>query len=250
MTWRGSSRGSPPGATTTSPSPFKKEEVLARIRTHLERTLYAHQLAELNAHLEQKVEERTRQLQLKVAELEGKDRIAHHLLTVHTLEETLGVVLEVVSEVLLVERAVLFLDADGDLRPAAAIGPGSRRPVHDPAALRSLVADPTQGSAIARMRQTRAPVRVAEGASPIALVPILREAELLGALQVEGRKDRPLDDEDLRTLNSFALQAAVAIHDARLREDPDAWRDQLDEVLEIEEELEGPDGDGGPSTAR
>lgn len=42
--------------------PFQKEEVLIRIRTHLERDRLAKELAELNAHLEQKVAERTAEL--------------------------------------------------------------------------------------------------------------------------------------------------------------------------------------------
>jgi DNA-binding response OmpR family regulator len=76
--------------------PFKKEEVLARIRTHLERDLLARELAELNTRLEEKVRERTAELQRKVSELEGKDRIIEHMLTLHSLEETMAVVLEAI----------------------------------------------------------------------------------------------------------------------------------------------------------
>jgi len=64
--------------------PFNKEEVLARLRTHLERAILARNLAELNEHLEQKVQERTHELRLKVSELEGKDRIAQHMLKFHS----------------------------------------------------------------------------------------------------------------------------------------------------------------------
>ena len=42
----------------------------------------------------------------------------------------------------------------------------------------------------------------------------------------------------MRTLESFALQAAVAINDAQVRQDPSAWEDQLDEVLELDQELQ------------
>jgi len=207
--------------------PFKKEEILARIRTHLERTLYARKLHELNAHLEQKVDERTRELQLKVAELEGKDRIAQHLLTVHSLEETLGVVLQVLSEVLHVERAAIYLDVDGSLQPAADIGFGADETVSDGSAL----------AAAEEIRRTLMPVRVADPES--AIIPILGQEELLGIVQVFQRSTgRLLDDEDLHTLSSFALQAAVAIKDAQMRQDPDTWKDQLDEVLEIEHEIE------------
>ena len=93
--------------------PFKKEEVLVRVRTHLERTLLARNLAELNAHLEQKVAERTREVQLRLKELEGKDRIAQHLLTFNTLEETLAVVLEVITNILKLDRARRFSAREG-----------------------------------------------------------------------------------------------------------------------------------------
>ncbi|HJP30093.1 MAG TPA: response regulator [Candidatus Latescibacteria bacterium] len=216
--------------------PFKKEEVLARIRTHLERALLARQLNELNAHLEQKVEERTRELQFKVAELEGKDRIAQHLLTVHSLDETLGLVLEVLSEVLLVERAVIYLDEDAGLTPAAAIGFSGKAPVTDASALTQHGGD-VDPAAVAQIRQTREPVRQSEPES--ALIPIHAQQELLGVVHVfERASGRPLGDEDLRTLGSFALQAAVAIRDAQMRQDPDEWKDQLEEVLEIEQEIE------------
>jgi DNA-binding response OmpR family regulator len=206
--------------------PFKKEEVLARIRTHLERTLYARQLHELNEHLEQKVDERTRDLQLKVAELEGKDRIAQHLLTVHTLEETLGLVLQVLSDVLLVERAVVYLDTDGVLQAVADIGFDA---VGAGQAVETDIAE--------RIRKTMAPVRITDPES--AMIPITGQGELLGIVQVFPRSTgQPLSDEDLHTLSSFSLQAAVAIRDSQMRQDPDTWKDQLAEVLEIEHEIE------------
>jgi DNA-binding response OmpR family regulator len=148
--------------------PFKKEEVLARIRTHLERVLFARQLADLNAHLEQKVEERTRDLQFKVAELEGKDRIAQHLLTVHTLEETLGLIVEVLADILLVQRAVVFLDQEGTFTPSAAVGFAGSTPVTDAAALAEHRLDE---AAAADLRATREPVRLTQ--PPSALIPIL-----------------------------------------------------------------------------
>ncbi len=76
--------------------PFQQEEVLARIQTHLERALMTRELmqknrdlADLNAHLQQKVEDRTRELWEKVKALEDRDRIAQQLLAVHKLHDTL-----------------------------------------------------------------------------------------------------------------------------------------------------------------
>ena len=73
---------------------------------------------------------------------------------------------------------------------------------------------------------------------------------MLGLIQVENHQSkRDITDADLKTLTSFALQSAVAITDAQVRQDPEAWRDQLDEILEIEEELEDSEGLDGLSTA-
>ncbi|MBT3602878.1 MAG: response regulator, partial [Candidatus Latescibacteria bacterium] len=72
--------------------PFHKEEVLVRVHMHLERgqlietlTRESQELVKLNAQLEEKVTERTQELHQKVIELEGKNKIAQSLLTVHTL---------------------------------------------------------------------------------------------------------------------------------------------------------------------
>ena len=48
----------------------------------------------------------------------------------------------------------------------------------------------------------------------------------------------PVTEEELQILGSFALQAAVAINDARVRQDPVEWQDELDEVLELDEDGE------------
>ncbi|MCC7261170.1 MAG: response regulator [Candidatus Latescibacteria bacterium] len=219
--------------------PFKREEVLARIRTHLERAILARRLAELNARLEEKVAERTRQLQLKVKELEGKDRIAQHLLTFHSLEETLAVVLEVVAQITGVTRAVVYLEEEEGLRPAAAIRSAGGGTVFEQEELPPHTAPAAD---FALVREGLEPVRVATSQPPRALVPILRNGVLLGLIEVEESPDHPLDEADLHTLSSFALQAAVAINDAQVRQDPESWQDQLDEVLEIHQELGAVEG--------
>ncbi len=216
--------------------PFKRAEVLARIRTHLERAILAQQLAQLNAQLEEKVKERTHQLQLKVKELEGKDRIAQHLLTFHSLEETLAVILEVIAEIAELERAVIYLKEGELLVPVAACETGGRDLVLSQEDLQRF-AVPAPPEALAQVQEGLLPVQLADPQR--ALIPILRQGGLLGLIQVESRRrDRPMAEEELRTLESFALQAAVAVKDAQVRQDPEAWRDQLDEVLELHQELD------------
>ena len=228
--------------------PFKKEEVLVRVRTHLERTLLARNLAELNAHLEQKVAERTREVQLRLKELEGKDRIAQHLLTFNTLEETLAVVLEVITNILKLDRAAVFLRENGELQATAAIGVTDPGAIIGRSELMKLSFAPN--AAAAQSIEQKSATMVKDADLPTALVPILRDEDVLGLIQVENHQSkRDITDADLKTLTSFALQSAVAITDAQVRQDPEAWRDQLDEILEIEEELEDSEGLDGLSAA-
>ena len=211
--------------------PFKKEEVLARVRTHLERALLARRLAELNASLEDKVRERTAQLRQKVRELEGKDRITQHLLRYHSLDETLDLVLDTLTEVLGLGHAAVFLEGPDGPRLARSTPGGA-----DPA---SWAPSEAQTRAFGEVQRTRAPARL-DDAGPV-LVPVIGGEAVLGYIEAAG-KDGPLDGEALRTLDSFALQAAVAVRDAQVRQEPGAWDEELDEVLEIGDELAEADG--------
>ena len=235
--------------------PFQKEEVLIRIRTHLERTRLAqelakknHELADLNAHLEQKVEERTVELRQKVKELEGKDRIAQHLLTLHSLQETLELVLEVIADITEVDRAVIYLDTEDGLKSAAAIGrsaPGAEQTV-----------SPAHQQAISAVRERLEPVNITApedpDVRPFVLMPILRGETLLGLIHVDQRQ--PVTDDLMHTLTSFALQAAVAINDAQVQQDTSRWESQIEEVLDVDdivledlEPFENPDSAPGAS---
>jgi DNA-binding response OmpR family regulator len=223
--------------------PFEKQEVLVRIRTHLEKAHFARALAELNAHLEEKVKERTRQLHLKVQELEGKDRIAQHLLQFHTLEDTLELVLQVVSEILELGRSALYLEEENRLKVATAVGffeAGQRLPREQ---LGNVPITPEHLRVFEQVRRSGRAVHVEQpeeaAECPFAVVPILRDQLLLGVIRVDQLPDAPpVTDATLQTLTSFALQAAVAINDAQVHQDSATWENELDEVLEKTEELE------------
>ena len=92
-----------------------------------------------------------------------------------------------------------------------------------------------------KVRQERGPALDVDTDPCRAAVPILRDDQLLGIIEVAGHPGgRGLDESELKTLASFALQAAAAIQDAQIRLDPEAWEDQLDEVLELDRELREP----------
>ncbi len=195
-------------------------------------------LQRLNSELEERVRERTRALSFKVRELEGRDRIAQHLLAVHTLEETLGLVVQVISEVLGLDRAVIYLEEEVEgMRPVVAIGLKAKKGVAITGAdLAGLEPSPLHLNIFARVRQERRPLRVTETGNPLlppfAVVPVMRGDELLGLIEVDKRWSRqPMSEEELGAVASFALQAAVAIRDAQLQQTYHTWKGQLDEVL-------------------
>lgn len=221
--------------------PFNKDELLVRIRTHLERARFERDLEELNARLEEKVVERTHQLQLKVRELEGKDRILHHMLSFRSLEDALELVLEVVGEIVALERAVVYLQRDGEPDAAAALGYFAPGEPATPEQLEQILVTPAQRAVFADVEASGRSVSV-EDTAPCAVVPIRRDDTVLGFIEVvKSAGTEPLAAAELQTLESFALQATMAINDARIRQDPDAWEDQLDEVLELDEELDDDD---------
>jgi len=199
-----------------------------------------HILEDLNANLEQKVEERpqalreayeknlalTAQLQRKVKELEGWDRIQQHLLTIHPLDETLRTVLEVIVEVVVADSAAIHLveGSDGALSPVAAID-GAGNMVSD-AGLQALTGRAIYGETLKKALVREVPVNVQpaagggerDGVPPFAAIPILKGGEHLGVIEV-GRSQggKPISEEDLHTILSFAGQAAVAIGDSQIK---------------------------------
>jgi hypothetical protein len=231
--------------------PFRKEEVLIRIRTHLERTRLAlelgeknRQLADLNSHLEQKVEERTLELQRKVNELEGRDRIAQHLLTVHSLEDTLKLLLEVIEEVTGLGRLVIYLQEEAGIRAAAAIGLRERGKMADARELQQHTFEDRTES-LNQVLSTRQPTSIDLSGGTSLIVPVLRGEEILGMIEASSPDSEGVKPGDATsTLVSFALQAAVAISDSRFQQNSGKWKDELDEVLENAEQLDVLSEDG------
>ena len=216
--------------------PFKKEEILVRIQTHLERTLLARQLAALNAELEQKVEERTREVRRQLKELEGKDRIAQHLLTLHSLEETLALVTEVVSDLIELDRVIVYVKEGEKMTSVAAVGLELPDSALGKELQQTLPSEYQQ--ALITVQDRGEPVNIDNSDHPFAILPIMQNESVLGLFVVENNKSkRPISAANLKTVSSFALQAAVAIRDAQVNANSEDWKEQLDEILELDQEM-------------
>ena len=193
-------------------------------------------LSELRHRLEEKVTERTGQLELKVRELEGRNRIAQHLMRVHTMDDTLAEVLTVLTQTLGLERAVVHLAEGKSLHPSVAIR--LRRDDEDPEVYDpgEFEATPVVRRALEKARDSRQSQNVADPqtpfVSPFAVVPILREDELLGLIEVENHQSkRCISDAEVEVLTNLAVEVAVAIQDVRYHESFERWKHQLERIL-------------------
>ena len=218
--------------------PFQQEELLARLKSHLERALLRRQLAKVNEQLatandrlEVQVQERTAELNRRVEELHARDRLAGHMLAVHTLEETLAVVLDVIGQLVRVDQLVAYLMHDGELTAAAATGlAGDALGAQLAERLR---ADPEASAAIDQIDAT--PIQIGD-AGRRALVPILRHDQLVGLIELGAGSGIP--DADLALIGRLAPQIAIAIRDAQVRNDPREWSNELEALLRSEGELD------------
>lgn len=202
---------------------------------------------EYQRNLEQMVEDRTQELQgalleiqeasnnldRKVKELEGRERINQLLLTIHTLEETLTTVLEAVQSALGVERMVIFLPDSSGQNPEPAAGAGVPSPgdLVSSEALRKLSApwlEEAKVAACQAFREGRVVSEEGPSGRLSATVPILRLGEALGAAFVQNPfSDRPLAEEDVVTLANLLAIAAVAVSDAWLYGDSEQWKTMM-----------------------
>ena len=203
----------------------------------------------LTTRLEEEVADRTSQLQQKIRELEGRNRIARHLMRIHSMEETLEEVLTVLSEVLLVDRAVVHLNDGHSLKPSVEIRIRENDQVpelYDPG--EGVESAPIVKRALEQARDSHKPQNVTDPqtpfVSPFAVVPILRETELLGLIEVENyRSGRQITAAELETLVSLAVEVAVAIQDVRYHENFEKWKHQLESILKEVVHVDSPGSD-------
>jgi CheY-like chemotaxis protein len=207
-------------------------------------------LEEWNHRLEDKVAKRTEalrlaheQLQQKVKELQGRDRILHHILEVHTLDDTLQTVIEVICEVVGVDEIVVYLGGSVEAL-VAQLGKGINgqdgwQNASDLSYLKDRLAHcQIFEQAIAQkmpVNKERGQVTVGEQVyevSAFVAIPIVKGPTCLGLVEARRHDTQaPLDENDIEMICNFTMQAAVAIQDSQLKTDLTSLDVTLDDVL-------------------
>lgn len=215
------------------------EEAISRYELILENKQLTEELKDKNAileewneRLEETVEKRTaalkktyEQLKIKVRELEGRDRILQHLLEVHTLEDSLKTVMEVIRDVAEMDAVVVHLGASIDLLvPKLGLGLGEADQWQEEEALADLICRPVHKQVFDKaiveknvIRMKGGNVRIDEGIFDVvafAAIPVLKGDACLGVIEMDRRRAKqPIRQGEADLVSSFAMQAAVAIQD-------------------------------------
>jgi len=184
------------------------------------------ELQELHKNLEQRVEQRTEELQIKVGQLQTIAQVSQSITGIQELNELLSAVTELISKSFEIYHTGIFLiDEIGEnavLKAANSMG-GKKMLARG----HSLKVG-TQG--IVGFVTARGQARVAldvgtdavyfdnpdlpETRSEIAL-PLTVSGHTFGALDLQSTRPEAFDDEDIQTLSVLASQVAIAIQNAR-----------------------------------
>lgn len=233
------------------------DEAIARYDLILENQRLTEELKDKNAMLEEwnerleiTVEKRTaalrmthEQLKLKVKELEGRDRILHHLLEVHTLEDSLKVVMEVIQEVVDVDAVVVHLGESSDLLvPKLGLGLQGKEQWLEEKDLTDLVHRPVHQQVFSKAIEQKTSVRIKGGGIRIGAevfdvcafvaIPILKGSTCFGIIEIDRHvTNASILQSEADMVNSFVMQAAIAIQDSQLQTDLTSLDVTLDDVL-------------------
>ena len=202
------------------------------------------ELEDLTYHLEKTVAYHTRKLQksydenviltqtLKrtVHELEGRDRVLRHLLTIHNLEDTLQTILEVLDTVLSMSYGVIHVKNENDVIQPVCFFPEEME--NDATGV-----SPSFIQGVVTSRDMA--VMTASDARSISVaVPISKGDTILGVIEVVWQdKDGAviLSEQELlensQYIYTFTVHAAIAISDHNISTDKTDWTRTLDDVL-------------------
>ncbi len=208
-------------------------------------------LEEANSSLENKVVERTKELQIvlqdkenlnielqrKVRELKGRDRILNHILSIHPYDETLQTILEVVIDVMAVDSAALYLQDSSKNQLKLEISLNSSDSTDLPQTIIESVFDKSSkcfslAAEVYSKGVSSVDIWDQKGCSQLS-VPIFKNEACLGVIQVVKYNLPALSEDAFPTIERLSKLAVVAISDSLMQQD-NSWANDIDEFLKSE----------------
>lgn len=195
-------------------------------------------LENLQKHLDEEVQKRTRQLEKKTAQLQAAAQVAREAAAIRQVDELLNRVVHLISERFGFYHAGIFIaDQAGQyVVLQTASSPGGQKMLERGHQLRI----GTQGivGTVAATQRPRIALDVGDDAvyfsnpdlpgthSEMAL-PLIVRGRLIGVLDIQSTETRAFDQDDLVVLQTLADQIALAIENARLHADSQQAIQQL-----------------------
>ena len=224
--------------------PFDVNDVSAGVRRALEHRRLVMENREYQKDLERKVEERTRELMQKLQELEARDQLLQHLLSIQEPQETLGLAVRLALDLCACDAGALYApDTDGGIELWAAVGyltPGTPAKADDLASL-GLERAVDMASLLQGVLQEGMPTWTSDpgearrgfGIHSVGILPVRKGDEVIALLEVDRkRKDALVGEADLDALVGFLPYVAMSVADCRLQTSiPDLENDDVEDLL-------------------
>ena len=223
--------------------PFDMNDVTAGVQRALERRRLVLENRAYQKNLEQKVEERTRDLQQKLKELEARDTLLKHLLSLQEPDASLDLAVKLALDLCACDAGALYLANDeGAIELRVAVGfhgagvPSNGENQHELAA-----------EAIPSLQETmrqQAPVWVHNPGAvrqefsihSFGVLPVCKGEGAIALLEVgRKRRDVMVGEDDLEALQGFLPYVAMAVVDCKLQEEISKGQGNVEEILKAVE---------------
>ncbi|MCC7263193.1 MAG: response regulator [Candidatus Latescibacteria bacterium] len=231
------------GASDFLTKPIDMQEVVLRVRNAVfTKHLFDENLS-YQRELEHKVEEKTRdlqrahsQLERRVKELDGRDRLMLLQMSGAGLQEAYEVIMGVLAQALNIQWATLYRpSARGDrLEAVAALGLSVPGKVESQERLAEVPAVPVDDEQHLAARAFHL-AKLYQGRGHEAAIPVLYRDQAMGALWVDGLDGGESGQDYLNTLWRLGQAVALVLRMAQATEDLTEGRVEIEELLRMKE---------------
>ncbi len=241
-------RGFEAGGVDYITKPFQSKEVLARIEVHLTLQRQQKQLEVQNmqlqreisrrertegelrrhkVHLEELVTERTRQLNMKVRELEGRDQLVHFQMTSPDVETGSLEVLRILSDVLEIEKSSIYFPSTSGTELESVIS--ANIPFSKISDEGKLHPDEALSLAIDAFQQKK----VVLGNNHQMAAPIIYNEDILGVIWVSCDGSQEKNDDGPNIFWRMATEAGTVLRMAKFKEHLQRDDVDLEKLLDL-----------------